>query len=686
MIYTILAIMFYLSLVGSVVPKTLDIKLGSIALENIVSPIEKIDQKATDLAKQSAVNSVKPQYVRDERITDSQIERLDAIFTTAKRVNRDTTYTEEERIKILKVEIQPYDLSEEAYLKIARTSPDELTQIQLRTRELVKDIMIVGLQENDIARSKDRIDEQLVTTDLNTNARFIARELARRSITPNILFDENKTEQLKQEVRDNVQPIVINKNQVLAYKGDTITEEVYRLAGEVGLLKTTKNPWPYLGLAVFICLLVASLYFYIERSVQLLKTSNVQLLMLAIIILLNLISMKLFSLGQSLDYPIIVYLAPISFGAMLISILIDMRLAIISGVIMSIAASMMFNVGDSIIFDYRYGIIVFFSSITAAFVLSKATHRTAILRAGFIVAAVHIFSISALYMISVEDSNWREMIEALLYGVGSGLFASVLTIGLLPFFEVSFGILSSVKLIELSNPNHPLLRKILLETPGTYHHSVIVGNLAEAACEAIGANGLLARIGAYYHDVGKTKRPNFFIENQMNMENPHDHIAPSLSRTIIISHPRDGVEMLKEYNIPKPIRDIAEQHHGTTCLKFFYHKALKQDDGGNVTEEEYRYPGPKAQAKETAIVGIADCVEAAVRSLVQPTQEEIEAMVRKIIKDRLEDGQFNECDITMKELNKAAHAMCETLHGIFHSRIKYPTDEEMKERDASNGN
>jgi putative nucleotidyltransferase with HDIG domain len=227
-----------------------------------------------------------------------------------------------------------------------------------------------------------------------------------------------------------------------------------------------------------------------------------------------------------------------------------------------------------------------------------------------------------------------------------------------------------MKLIELSNPNHPLLRKILMEAPGTYHHSVMVANLADAACEAIGANGLLARVGCYYHDIGKTKRPNFFIENQMHHDNPHDRLQPEKSANIIISHVTDGSVILKKYNMPKEIIHIAEQHHGTTLLKFFYHKALQ--GGEEVNEEDYRYPGPKPQTKESAIVGIADSVEAAVRSLNQPTPETIESLVKKIVADRLQDGQLNECDLTLKELETVSHSFCETLKGIFHSRIEYP--------------
>jgi cyclic-di-AMP phosphodiesterase PgpH len=211
-----------------------------------------------------------------------------------------------------------------------------------------------------------------------------------------------------------------------------------------------------------------------------------------------------------------------------------------------------------------------------------------------------------------------------------------------------------------------------MEAPGTYHHSLIVGNLAETAAEQIGANPLLCRVGAYFHDVGKSKRPVFFIENQMSKENPHDKIAPSLSHLIITSHVRDGLEMQEQYRLPKPIRDICEQHHGTTVLWYFYNKAREQDKSGTVQVDDFRYPGPKPQSKEAAIVMLCDAVEAAVRAMNRPNPNRIEAVIRKIIKDRLNDGQLDECDITLKDLDTLAESFMRTLNGIYHARIEYP--------------
>ncbi|WKB36910.1 HDIG domain-containing protein [Terrilactibacillus sp. S3-3] len=303
--------------------------------------------------------------------------------------------------------------------------------------------------------------------------------------------------------------------------------------------------------------------------------------------------------------------------------------------------------------------------------------RPKILQTGCFIALINILIVFCLLVIQNSPLHVVDTGMTLGFALLSGFLSTVLTIGLIPVFEASFGILSPMKLIELSNPNHPLLRKILLEAPGTYHHSVMVANLAERACGVIGANGLLARVAAYYHDVGKTKRPRFFAENQFDGVNPHDKISPQLSRTVIISHPYDGADILREYRMPKEIIDIAEQHHGTTLVKYFYVKAQEQSEKP-IPESEFRYPGPKAQTKEAAVVELADSIEAAVRAMKKPTPTKIENLVQNIFNARLEDGQFDECDLTLNELRLVKESIGETLNGVFHSRIEYPDDLKMK--------
>jgi putative nucleotidyltransferase with HDIG domain len=382
------------------------------------------------------------------------------------------------------------------------------------------------------------------------------------------------------------------------------------------------------------------------------------------------------------------YLAPVAIGAILVTLLLETSLAYFSVIIFSIMASVILNVQGEL-FDFKFGLFAAVTSCVAIFSIHRASQRSTMLKGGIMASLFGALIVFIMLLLNNDTWTTTETLYSIGFAIAGGLLTAILVIGLMPFFEVTFGILSALKLVELSNPNHPLLRKLLTETPGTYHHSVMVGNLSEAAAEAIGANGLLCRVGSYYHDIGKTKRPIYFIENQNNMENPHDSIEPKLSKSIIVAHARDGVEMLKEYKLPKPIRDIAEQHHGTTFLHYFYHKAVRQAEEQGVepdfTEDDFRYPGPKAQSKESAIVGIADSVEAAVRSLRKPTVEQVESMIEKIIKGRLDDHQFNDCDLTMKELDIIAKTLKETVMGIFHSRIEYPEDVKRPKLAAPNG-
>jgi putative nucleotidyltransferase with HDIG domain len=245
-------------------------------------------------------------------------------------------------------------------------------------------------------------------------------------------------------------------------------------------------------------------------------------------------------------------------------------------------------------------------------------------------------------------------------------------VGVLPYLEDMFGITTTFKLLELANPSQPLLRELQLKAPGTYHHSILVGNLAEAAAEAIGADALLVRVGSYYHDVGKTKRPYFFIENQLGMANQHDRISPRLSALVITAHVKEGLEMAREHKLPAILQEFIATHHGTSLVSYFYHQAVQAEGQRQVQEEHFRYPGPRPRTRETGIVMLADGVEAACRSLKTPTPEQIEQMVRKIVDKRLADGELSEAPLTLKEIEKISAAFIRILTGLFHHRIEYP--------------
>jgi putative nucleotidyltransferase with HDIG domain len=668
----------YALTLNDVVPEKYEFELNQSSPSSIKSPRSFIDVEATEEARHKAGLAIEEQFTRNDQITQQQLKQIDAIFRSVESVVFDDQFSQEQKVGLLKSMI-PYDLSEAAYYKWVRIQEDQLLDLKTTARRILQEIMSQGVKSDELVEARNQVNAMLVSSDLDKNERELILELTRASITQNLFVDKEKTDELRTLAQERVAPFYIDKDQVLVVEGEKITPEVMERLKAAGLLKNQISYLPHLGLFLLLSVLVILLHLYIRQSHLEIRYNNLQLLMLVIVYILNGISMKVLSIGQDLEYPMIGYVAPVAFGSLLLTILLDHRIGFFSSIVFSTLASLIFTTETGAIFDYRFGIVALLSCLVSVFAISHDRHRRSeLLRVClFISITVAVSVLSIQWMIDV--STWTSVFYALAVGMVNGLLTAILTMGLLPLFETAFGMISSMKLIELSSPNHPLLRKLLIETPGTYHHSVMVGNLSEAAAEAIGANGLLCRVGSFYHDLGKTIRPSFFIENQMGMTNPHDRLDPSLSASIIIAHPRDGSTLLKQHRIPKAIRDIAEQHHGTTLLKFFYHKAQSQaPEGVKVLEADYRYPGPKAQTKEAAIVGIADCVEAAIRSLSNPTPEQIESIVRSIVKNRLEDGQLNECDLTLRELEQVTLSIGETLMGIFHSRIEYPPETELK--------
>ncbi|MCM3627278.1 HDIG domain-containing protein [Paenibacillus glycanilyticus] len=711
-------LLFYFSLAPHLVPETYDIQVDAPSDKDIAAPHQIFDSKATLEAQEEAANKIDSIYTnvafRNEQL-------IDQIFIRIEQLNLDDQVTVQNKVEIYRNEIpgkynafvdnfvkmnmgsdkysdtlldemskvikeQVYTIPEETFYKLPNLTLDQLEEMRTVGQEVVRKLMSEQLRDAETARTK--VAELVNASSLtNRTSREIVQELARFTIMPNRFLDQQATDEAKILAKQNTPQVVIKEGDLIVKRGEIITPEMYELLKESELLQDKRNYWPQLGLLLMSVIMVVGLYTYLHQYGSMDSTkpsySNTHLLMLWLIYLINIITMQVISLTQTDSAPYAGYLAPAALGTMLITLLLDVHLALISSVLFAISGSIILNTQTGQIFDFQYGFVIIVVSLAAIFSIHRASQRSTILKAGIMVSLFGSLAVLSL-MFLTEQLEQGPLVYSLAFAFASGLLTAILVIGLMPFFEITFGILSALKLVELSNPNHPLLRKLLTETPGTYHHSVMVGNLAEAAAESIGADGLLCRVGSYYHDIGKTKRPSYFIENQTNMENPHDTIEPKLSKSIIVAHARDGVDMLKAQNIPKPIRDIAEQHHGTTSLKFFYFKALKQaEEQGiqvNFTEDDYRYPGPKAQSKEAAIVGLADCVEAAVRSLRGPTVEQVEAMIQKIIKSRVDDNQYNECDLTMKELDKIAHSLKESVIGIFHSRIEYPEDVKPKER------
>ncbi|MBI4862065.1 MAG: HDIG domain-containing protein [Candidatus Riflebacteria bacterium] len=382
------------------------------------------------------------------------------------------------------------------------------------------------------------------------------------------------------------------------------------------------------------------------------------------------------------DLELMYLLNPVPIALILIAIFISAEQAVIVNVVLSILAGVLYHhpyapLGS--LAQFQLTAYALLGGLTGIFSCStKQSQRSDILRAGLAVGlsnAVTILAFNLIFQESYEPPTFLAVFENTWYGLLNGIGCSMVVLGLIPYLEDLFLVTTSTRLLELINPNHPMLQKLISEAPGTYHHSQNVAHLAEKAAEEIGADPYLAKAASYYHDLGKVKRPNYFIENQMGGLNFHDSLTPQLSKLVIHAHTRDGAELGQKHGLPKAITDIMLQHHGTDLVAFFYHRALEGDsDGSVVDEQQYRYPGPKPQTKEAAIIMLADACEAAGRTLRKFSPQAIEGFVSKIINDKFADGQFDECDLTKRDCEILSDCFTRTLVAMHHARIEYPAD------------
>ncbi len=382
----------------------------------------------------------------------------------------------------------------------------------------------------------------------------------------------------------------------------------------------------------------------------------------------------LLTLFLSVAYPLVRYIGinpyylPVASVAMLTILLFnDLELAFI--VSFAGSALMTFLIGQ----NFNVFLVFFLGSVAGSYLVRDARTRGTLMNAGFAIAFVQVIGIILVNPDFATMDIRQFVVQSVRPLALNGIFAVFVVISMLKIFELLFGVLTNFSLSELSDFNQPLLRRMIMEAPGTYHHSLIVSNLAETAADAIGANSLLTRVGAYYHDIGKMEKAEYFNENQILSGNKHDKIEPSISRLVILNHVKEGVELARKYKLNRQIIDFIPQHHGTSLMHYFYCKALEDaDDDNSITEENYRYPGPKPQSRETAIVLLADSVEAATRSLDETNPVKIEEVVRKIINNKFIDGQLDECNLTLKEIESIAQTFTRVLSAMYHGRVKYP--------------
>jgi hypothetical protein len=404
---------------------------------------------------------------------------------------------------------------------------------------------------------------------------------------------------------------------------------------------------------LFLTALIAYLkFFYPDLNKKKYNLLNLTLLFVTILALTFIIIRKGYSV-LLIPFAIVPMLATVLFEEMIISLLITLGLAVT-------VASITGN-------NFYLAVLFLISGILSTILLWQVRRRNVIIRTGLIIGIVQ--AITLLFLESFKISNFRAYITLFLNGITS----SIIVVGILPVFEYLFNTVTNISLLELADFNNPILQRMMMEAPGTYHHSLVVGNLSEAACQALGAHALLARIGAYYHDIGKISKPEYFSENQDITVSKHDTLSPTMSKMVIMNHVKEGVELAKKQKLNWKLIDFIQQHHGKSLVYYFYRRALENlENEQQILEEGFRYPGPKPNTKETAVVLLADSVEAATRALKEPSPANIENLVHKVINNKFIDGQLDECNLTLKDLEVIAVVFSHILGGIYHSRITYP--------------
>ncbi|EKE04314.1 MAG: hypothetical protein ACD_20C00086G0004 [uncultured bacterium] len=550
-----------------------------------------------------------------------------------------------------------FKASDKNFIKLsyeAQTTLEKILQNGVSSEELSIKKHVDELINKNTENSTPKIQQQAITA------------IIRKILYPNRIVDELATSVAKKNAMKSVNPIIITfeKGEKIVSTGEYITQLQIDALKKLGY---NASPLDLTGILGVLCLVGVCLYtmaYYLINFDPKYTTPSYLSLM-------ALLAVSVIIFAVSLPANIPVYIIPIPAFAILLTVFTNSRISLIATVLLVII------IGVSL--QYRIEAITVFviGGMVATFTSSMVNYyrRMDLVRAGFDVALIQVLIILSVYLLqnNFAETNIGLAITEIILGFVSGIVSGIIALGTLPLIESAFKIITPYGLAELADHNQTLLKRLQFEAPGTYHHSLMVSNLAEAAAESIGANPILARVGAFYHDIGKLKRPLFFIENQsyFGIENPHEKLNPRLSKMVVTAHPKDGIELAKEYKLPNVIHQFILQHHGDGLAAYFYKQALESEGPDGISKEQFRYTGPKPSSKETAILMLADAVESAVRAIKNPTPAEIEEVIDKILKERLLDAQLSESPLTQKDIKTIAATFNRILRGMQHHRIKY---------------
>ena len=669
-----LLVMFFVLfalLSAAITPDRYDIQVGQPAPNTIKASKDVEDIITTERLRSEAAAAVRSVYFVDESVKETVLGQLNEKFAAISQVSSlalpsDSDMTDAQ-LASANALLAPMELLPDQLKALSNTDETTLSAVFARAYELAERAMDDNLRESQMESCVQGIVSDLTGQDFDETLVSVAASAVSSCLMPNYFYDEASTEAARQAERDKVETVSRIKGEVIVSDGEIVTEAQYKMLDSLGIVKESSLDISlYYGVALLVILLLSSVTLYMKLFAEECSQSFKTLLLLCLVFGLVLGASLLARQANP-------YLMPTTLGVLLISQLVNRRVSVYFNIIIALVVSLFtttatgsFNMANFTVFASAL-----MSGNVALFILRARQHRTSVLLAGLAIAGVNMVCTFAVGLIN--NTNLSSVLTAAEWSAASGILSAVLCVACMPILEWMFNIVTTSKLIELSNPNQPLLRRLLLEAPGTYHHSIVVANLAEAAANEVKANSLLARVGAYYHDVGKLKRPSYFKENQMG-DNPHDRTDPRVSTAILTAHPRDGAQFAKAERLPEPIIDIIRSHHGDTPVLYFYNKSV-QENGEDVNIDDFRYEGPRPATREAAIVMLADTVEAAARSLPNPDAEKLSALIRKLVKQKLDDGQLDQCDLTFRDVSRICASFMTVLSGVFHERIEYPSIE-----------
>ncbi|MFR8711798.1 MAG: HD family phosphohydrolase [Anaerotignum lactatifermentans] len=647
------------------------VQVGSVATKRYVAPEDTVDEAATEKLREAAANSVGPIYKTDTTVMDKNVTMVEGVFQELDTVLAGLPEGESFYNAVQEISLElPVVLSNRQLMAYENLTADQRKAFANDCVSVLKQIYDKGVTADGLTEAKASgltyLQELAWSSDLKTMAGVILSA----AVEPNLIVDEAAVEAAKEEKRTEVDEVLIRKNQKIVDEGEIITQEIYDKLVALNLVSETGlegSLMPMLGSLVITGMLFAALYLFFRwgKGNILLKPNEIRMLftiyMMMVLLIRILANLTVFTI------------VPVGLFAMLVSLLVGRRMALWLNALFCIIGCFIFNG------DVQFLMYALISGTFAALIIQKTDKRSHLIPAALGMAAVDFVTTISLGFFFGEGYSTELLFQS---GIGAvtGLLSMIVAVGSLPFWENMFEANTPLRLMELTNPNNELLRKLMIEAPGTYHHSLIVANLAETAVYDIGGNTALARAGAYYHDVGKLRYPQFFAENQSG-HNPHDELPPEKSAKIITGHTKGGLELAERYKLPPVVRDMIVEHHGNSLVKFFYFKALKLYGAENVNEADYRYQGCIPSSRESAVVMLADTVEAAVRSMLGhgKTMEEAEAAVKNLMKDKLDDGQLNNSGLTLNELETIRLAFLKVFHGMYHERVSYPEQKEIQE-------